>query len=143
MIEKNELLKMAAGLDLNPDLVSIAPVFEIEAGYQAAMRLLQLDKPPTAIFAVDDTLAYGAMRAIKELNLRIPEDVAIAGNTNLQFSELVDPPLTTVTAPAYEIGACAIDILNKLIQGEPLRPKQRIFPTKLVIRESCGCLADN
>jgi len=131
------------GLDLNPDLVSIAPVFEIEAGYQAAIRLLQLDKPPTAIFAVDDTLAYGAMRAIKELNLRIPEDVAIAGNTNLQFSELVDPPLTTVTAPAYEMGACAIDILNKLIQGEPLQPKQRIFPTKLVIRESCGCLTDN
>jgi LacI family repressor for deo operon, udp, cdd, tsx, nupC, and nupG len=132
-----------AGLDFIPDHVSIAPVFEIEAGYQAALRLLQVDKSPTAIFAVDDTLAYGAMQAIKEFNLRIPEDVAIVGNTNLQLSGLVDPPLTTVSAPAYEMGACAIDILYKLIRGETLQPKQQIFPTKLVIRESCGCHAND
>lgn len=128
-----------AGLDYDPDLIAIAPEFQLEAGHQALLRLLQLSEPPSAVFAIDDFLAVGAMRALKELNLRIPDDIAIVGNTNLQISSLVDPPLTTVNAPAYEMGARAINILNQLIQGKKVQPEQHIIETKLIIRESCGC----
>lgn len=128
-----------ADLAYDPDLISIAPQFRLEAGHQASLRLLQSSEPPSAIFAIDDLLAIGAMRASKELDLRIPQDVAIIGNTNLQFSSLVDPPLTTVSAPAYEMGAGAIDMLNRLMQGKKVQPKRQVFTTDLIIRESCGC----
>ena len=132
-----------AGLDYDPALISVAPVFELEAGYQALLRLLQIRDPPTAIFAIDDLLAIGAMRALKELKIQIPIDMAIVGNTNLQLSAFVDPPLTTVSAPAYEMGVRAIEILQKLIQGKQVRPKRQIIETKLIVRESCGCNADH
>lgn len=130
-----------AKLAVDQALISIAPKFELEAGHQAMLRLLESGNPPSAIFAIDDILAAGAMKALKESGLRIPRDIALASCINLEFSSIVDPPLTTVQAPAYEMGLTAAEMVLSLILGKEVRPKKRIFETQLIVRESCGCKA--
>lgn len=111
-----------------------------KGGKHAMGKLLQLseDDRPDALVAVNDPVAFGAMEAIKEAGLRVPEDFAIVGFTNDIRAELVACPLTTVHQPAYELGKKAASKLISTIEDddEPIENVELI--TRLVVRKSCG-----
>lgn len=95
--------------------------------------------PPTALFAGMDALAIRAMETLRELKLRVPGDVAVAGFDNVEFSEFTHPPLTTVQQPTTEMGRLAAEMLLDQIEGKR-RPRAvcKRLPCRLVIRQSCG-----
>jgi DNA-binding LacI/PurR family transcriptional regulator len=126
-------------LPQDPRLVSEVEDFTFESGYKAAKRLLDEPRAPSAIFAGGDLLAIGAMRAIRDRGMRIPADVAIIGYTDIEIATYAEPPLTTVSAPAYQLGATGMEMLRRLIDGEQVETPRVTLPTKLVIRRSCGC----
>ena len=129
----------AARLEENPEHIATAPAFTIPAGRDSTHQLLGSSNPPTAIFAAGDVLAVGALRAIKERGLRVPEDVALIGYNDLDIATLVEPPLTTVAAPVRDLGATAMDMLQRLVAGERIEEQRITLPTRLVIRRTCGC----
>jgi len=129
----------AAGLKECPEHIATAPAFTISAGRDSTHQLLDASNPPTAIFAAGDVLAVGALHAIKERGLRIPEDIALIGYNDLDIARLVEPPLTTVAAPVRDLGAMAMDMLQRLVTGEMIAERKIILPTQLVIRRTCGC----
>jgi DNA-binding LacI/PurR family transcriptional regulator len=83
-------------------------------------------------------MALGAYRAIKENQLKIPDDIAVVGFNNDHFSSLVSPPLTTVRIPIYEMGINAAEMMMDLLGGKRVIPPQRILSSELIIRDSCG-----
>ena len=109
-----------------------------EGGYQAMCDLLNREKVPTAVFAANDQMTVGAVKAIKEKGLQIPKDIAIVGFGDTQLASYIEPPLTTVKEPTYEEGVMAAKMLIKLINDEEVKQPQVMLPTKLIIRESCG-----
>lgn len=99
--------------------------------------LLQRDNKPNGIFAVNDTTAVGAMLTIKKAGLRIPEDIAIIGFGDGPIATYVEPPLTTIEQPGYQMGQRAAQILlNKLNNQDRLQPLKEILETKLIVRAS-------
>ncbi len=131
----------AAGLAVDPDCVVEVPAFTVEAGQQTMQRLLERPDPPTAVFGSSDVLAIGAMRAIEERGLRVPQDVAVVGYNNIDLAAWVKPALTTVTAPSYDMGVAAMTMLLDLLAGRPVKKRRVTLPTRLVVRQSCGCSA--
>ena len=107
-------------------------------GVAGAKTLLTLPNPPDAIFCVNDPVALGAFTVIREMHLRIPEDVALAGFSNNPISSLIDPPLTTVDQMSYEIGKSAVTLLLEQIDkgADKVDPVVLVKPTKLIIRKS-------
>jgi LacI family transcriptional regulator len=124
-----------AGIAYNPDLVYEGR-FTYEGGYNGMKALLP--QKPDAVFAASDTAAFGAMRAIQEVGLRIPQDIAIIGFDDLDGTANAVPPLTTIRQPVQQKGAAALTLLLDLISGKTQAPHQVILPVQLVIRESCG-----
>ena len=104
------------------------------SGYLLARELIQKERP-TAIFAANDQMAFGAIRAAKEFGLRVPNDLSVVGFDNIPFSSYFDPSLTTIEIPMYHIGAAAMEMLVNLI-SEKNAEKFRWFDTKLLIRDS-------
>jgi LacI family repressor for deo operon, udp, cdd, tsx, nupC, and nupG len=113
--------------------------FSIEAGYQAGLMLINSALKPTAVFAVSDNLAIGAMRAFKDRGFKVPEDMAVVGYSNMEIASLVEPALTSISAPVYELGIQSAGMLLRLISSRQKFCENIILPTKLVIRRSCGC----
>ena len=107
-------------------------------GYVQVQELLQLPQRPSAIVAISDKTAFGAMEAIKEAGLRIPEDVAIASIDDVVESAYTRPPLTTFRVPKYEMGVLAMQKLQRLIANEQEIAVKSIVYGELVVRESCG-----
>ena len=102
-------------------------------------RLLSLPNPPTAVFARNDFTAIGAMSAIKEAGLRIPEDIAIVGFDDISLAVRTSPPLTTVRQPMRLEGQLAAEMLLERIEGkERISRRERILNCELIIRESTG-----
>jgi LacI family transcriptional regulator len=85
-----------------------------------------------------DTVALGALQALRRHGLRVPEDVAVVGFDDVPLSAFVDPPLTTVRLPAFGLGWGAAELLSRLIGGEDVQTPQVILETELVVRESSG-----
>lgn len=115
--------------------------FQEEAGYDAMKKLLDLPSKeyPEAVVAVNDPAAIGAVKAIEEVGLSIPEDIAIVGFTDDIRAPLLDVPLTTVHQPAYEVGKRAAQKLIRTIEGDSETVENIVVPTTLKIRSSCGC----
>lgn len=112
--------------------------YDPESGYEAMQSLLQVRPLLTAVFGMNDLMALGAMRAIHEAGLKIPEDIAVVGYDDMRFAPFTHPTLTTIQSPEVEQGQAAGAMLIKLIEGEHL-PKQQIsLQPKLIIRNSCG-----
>lgn len=107
-------------------------------GYHQMSSLLGLAQPPTAVVAISDKTAFGAMDALKEHNLRIPQDVALVSIDDVAESAHTMPPLTTVHIPRAEMGAEAVRRLLALLRGEAPRPTKTVLYTHLIVRESCG-----
>ncbi len=129
------------GLPVDDKLI-IENGYNEKGGYDAMKKLLKLPAKdrPRAVVAVNDPVAFGAMDAIKDANLRIPEDIAIVGFTNDIRANLVTPPLTTVNQPAYELGKKAASKLIDTIQEKGDLVENVELITNLVVRESCGSL---
>jgi LacI family transcriptional regulator len=110
--------------------------FTESSGYQAMKQLLSLQ--PDAIFAASDTMAIGAIRAVREASLHVPDDIAFVGFDDLPIASLSDFNLTTVRQPIFQFGAKAVDTLIDLIENG-IKPSRRIImDTELIIRDSCG-----
>jgi DNA-binding LacI/PurR family transcriptional regulator len=130
-----------AEAEIKPDPALSVDVhgFLMPAGAEGASRLLGLAHPPTAIFAASDLMAVGALRAIKARGLHVPRDIALVGIDDLPNMDLIDPPLTTVSMPAFEMGRQAMQMLSCLISGKQPAHSNVRLPTTLVVRQSCGC----
>ena len=128
-----------AGVALEAELIEVAPDFAVESGHRTALRLLGRDDPPTAIVAASDSLAIGTIRAARELGVSIPEELALVGNDNIASAGDTAPPLTTIMAPAAELGSRSIGMLEELIAGQTLENAAVTLDTRLIVRQSCGC----
>jgi LacI family transcriptional regulator len=126
-------------IKLNKELIIDCPSGSFEEGKRAIKKALDMPNPPDAIFATNDPMAMGAMMAIKEKGMKIPQDVAVVGFSNWFFGELMEPSLTTVDQPGFEMGQEAARMLIKQIEmkdkGDPVL-ETKILKTKLVIRNS-------
>lgn len=126
-----------SGIDFDADLVKEGDLSR-NGGYQAALQLLDLPDPPTAIIGVNDLTAVGAMRAARERGLEVGSDLAVAGYDGTDDSEHAQPPLTTLKQPVYETARRLVTMLLARITGEKLDPMQEIIQPELIIRESTG-----
>ena len=115
----------------------------IELGEEATKGFLEAPDPPTALFAANILTALGALRAIEDLELSIPEDLAVIAFDDFELAHVLRPRFTLVRQPAAELGRRAAEMLFDRLDGE-CRPEPRrlVLPTELVIRESCGCPPD-
>lgn len=129
----------SANVPIDPQLLCDGDLTEND-GYIATKALLELSEPPTAIFAGNDRQAAGVYRALHELGLTVPGDVSVIGFDNLPYTEIMNPPLTTVHAPRLELGRTAATMLLHLINEEPLEMTRVILPTHFVERQSCRAL---
>jgi DNA-binding LacI/PurR family transcriptional regulator len=109
----------------------------VDSGFQATQELLALDQPPTAVFAANDLMALGAIYAVQEAGLRVPDNVAVVGYDDRDFAAWMRPTLTTIRMPSYEMGQAAARLLLEQIAGEELEDATQI-PGELIIRQSCG-----
>ena len=129
----------ASSLDHEPDSVIETPAYSLEDGYQAGLRLLAVNKPPKAVFVSGDLMAAGVIRALKDNGKRIPQDFAIISKDNIELAALMDPPLTTVNLPSYQMGVEAMNMLTRLISKKRLEKKRVLLESELIVRKSCGC----
>lgn len=127
-----------AGKTLDSVYTSVVPDYSLAAGSESAEKLLNLTRPPTAIFAISDMLTLGAMRAIKQKGLCVPRDIALVSFNDIPTAALVEPALTTIATPAIKMGREAMKMLKVLIDGKQPAQPQIILPVELVIRKSCG-----
>jgi DNA-binding LacI/PurR family transcriptional regulator len=130
------------GLPFHEELV-VESGFHEEGGYSAMKTLLDLPPRlrPRAVVAVNDPAAFGAINAILERGLRIPQDIALVGFSDDIRAGLMPSPLTTIRQPAYEIGMRAAAKLIAVIEGTSRDVEDIILRAEEVIRESCGCVA--
>ena len=118
------------------------PAFEVTSdpqvgpGAQAAAALLDLPEPPTAIFAFNDSIAFGALRAARDRGLRVPEDLSVVGFDDIEPATLVTPALTTVHQPLSEMGRTAVNVLVRLLERRASETPHIELATRLVVRES-------
>lgn len=126
-----------SGIDVDMGLV-VAGRMDPDTGAAAMQQILSHPNPPTAVFAMNDMMALGALHACAQAGVRVPEDIAIVGYDDMRFSEFLTPPLTTVRAPEIELGRAAADALLDMIEGRSDRFVHRELETSLVIRASCG-----
>jgi len=113
--------------------------FTEAAGYTAGLKLLALQSRPTAIFAANDSMAIGALSALRESGVQVPEEMAVAGFDDIPLARYMDPPLSSVHVPICELGARAVELLLHGIthKNDHTRRRERV-PTELVIRRSTG-----
>ena len=111
--------------------------FFMDEGQAVMEKLIAEDNLPDAIFAANDPTAIGAMKAIKQAGLRIPEDIALVGFSESKMAEVVDPPLTSVSQPTFEIGRTAAELLLRQIAADGFAaPKTVVLDGKLNVRAS-------
>jgi LacI family transcriptional regulator len=127
----------SAGILPDPAL-EVESNFEIGPGAHAAGAVLDLPDPPTAIFAFNDNIAIGALRAARDRGLRVPEDLSIVGFDDIEHATIVSPALTTVRQPLAEMGRTAVSLLVRLLEGQRIETLHVELATRLVVRDSTG-----
>jgi LacI family transcriptional regulator len=127
----------AAGLPVDPELV-VQCGSAMEDSYQAARQLLELPDRPTALLVINDYLAIGAIRATRDLNLSVPEDVSVFGYDDIPLAKYLTPRLSTASKDGEKMGREATRLLLARLQ-DPDRPRQEVrLPARLIFRESTG-----
>lgn len=132
------------GVDLDKDRLVAVGNWTPEHGYEITNRWLDLESPPTAIFSANNFMCMGALSALRERNVRVPEDIAIAAFDDVEFGYLIQPRLTTLEYSYQKIGEEAIRLILEAIQSEePRQNTKRVkVPVQIQIGESCGCHPD-
>lgn len=140
-----------AGIAKDSNLV-LSGHFKLEWGYEAMAQAFKNDLAFTAVFCGNDLIALGAMKYLKEQGKRIPEDCSVLGYDDIQIASHVDPPLTTIRQPKYQMGYQAVDTMVKLLSKNELTPaddltaesytdgRKIVLSTELVIRQTCAPL---
>jgi DNA-binding LacI/PurR family transcriptional regulator len=138
-IERFDAYKQALDankIKLNQDYIRHTD-YDWLSGYSAAFDLLRMPDRPTAVFAANDMIAFGVMKALRERNIGIPKDISVIGFDDIDQASCCAPPLTTVRQPKYEIGVKSVSLLFDRIKGlagsEPVRFE---FETELIVRET-------
>jgi LacI family transcriptional regulator len=119
------------------DLLLVAEGSSERHGYDAMQQLLRRQVQPTAVFLANDQMAIGAMKALEEAGLRVPQDVSIVGFDDVPMAEFYSPPLTTIRQPAFEKGARATELLIQCLEQETT-PQSQVLDVELVVRKSTG-----
>ena len=125
----------ACGVPFDPDL-HVDGDFSEDSGYQAMRRLIP--NRPDAVFVASDTMAVGALRALREAGIGVPDDIALVGFDGLPSGERSVPALTTVRQPISASGERAVELLLDLVRGTVSEPTAVVLPTELVVRDSCA-----
>lgn len=126
-----------AGLAFEPRWVR-AGDYSAESGHAAMRSLLIEPDCPTAVVVGNDTVAIGAIAAVAEAGLRVPDDVAVIGFDDIPLARFVLPPLTTTRVPAEDMVRRAGDMVVRLVEGQGLEEHRARLPTQLIVRRSCG-----
>jgi LacI family transcriptional regulator len=133
-----ELAMHALDLPIQPNHLVNAGFFSVEEGKQAMEKLLQLESPPTAVFVAGDQMAIGAIEAVHEHGLRVPEDISIIGYDDIEMIKYITPKLTTIRQDTDEIGEAAADLLIEQMTAKERRTERRVIPVRLIERASCA-----
>jgi LacI family transcriptional regulator len=128
------------GLPLDPSLQPSPVSGNPRKGYVQMQKLLSLPEPPTAVFAVSDRAAFGAMEAIKDAGMVCPDDISVVGIDDVRDSAYSTPALTTFRVPKYDLGKTAVAILHNLIQDKSIPPARTALLGKLLVRKSAVSL---
>lgn len=123
------------GIAYNPEIVSIARS-DFENGYEATKALLE-NNEITAIFIANNVLTMGAMKCIQEKKIRVPEELAVIGFDDYDWTRITTPPLTVIRQPSYELGEKAAEIMIERIDTPTEAKQEYRLPTSLVMRDSC------
>jgi LacI family repressor for deo operon, udp, cdd, tsx, nupC, and nupG len=126
-----------AGIPFEKDLIAEGD-FTMWSGLNAAFQFCNMKNRPTAIFSMNDEMAIGAMQTLKNQGFKIPDDISVTGFDDIAYAKYSDPSLTTISQPAEEMGKMAMDMLLKVIEGEPLSQRECVLPTEFIIRKSTG-----
>jgi LacI family transcriptional regulator len=110
--------------------------FQYESGFEAVQRLLTRPDPPTAIFACNDLMAIGAVNAAVKCGWRVPAHLSIIGFDDIRMASYLNPLLTTIAQPKYEMGTIATTMLLERLHNPEMPPRQKLLDTQLVVRES-------
>ncbi len=124
------------GLIFNDNWV-IESSFDEKSGYQGMKKILEFKNRPTAIFCQSDVIAIGAIRAIKEAGLNVPEDFSLVGFDDIEVCRYITPTLTSISQNTYKLGEKAADLLLKMINSPGVKFAPIILSTELVKRDSC------
>ncbi len=124
------------GLEYKPFMLE--EVFSIESGYRMMNTILQMPVLPTAVIASSDPIAIGALRALNDKGVRVPEEISLMGFDDTSLSAFTSPPLTTIHAPAYDMGNFGANILYNILKLQPATAMKIQLPCQLRIRQSCG-----
>ena len=125
----------AHGLDYEPYILEES--FTIESGYRMMNWMLKLETLPTAIIASSDPVAIGALRALAAKGIRVPDDISLMGFDDTSLSAFTAPPLTTIHAPAYDMGNFGANIVFNILKNQPATAMKIQLPCRLVERQSC------
>jgi LacI family transcriptional regulator len=113
--------------------------FLMASGYRGGMKFMKMAEPPTAVFAANDYMALGTYQAVIEGGLKVPEDIAIVGFNDIEFTAMKGIELTTIGQKKYEMGALSVETLVEKIEGRKAgSPKEIILKPELIIRKTCG-----
>lgn len=139
-VPKNRLngyLKALRDNDIPIDLTLIeGGSYQYDTGFQCVNHLLDQGRSFTGITCGNDLIAFGALRALRKRGLKVPDDISLVGYDDIYLTELIDPPLTTIKQPTYELGKTAMDFLSKLMRKETITEKIHNFTPQLVMRQS-------
>ena len=127
----------AAGVSVAPELIAEAD-WSFRGGYQAAQKLLAAGLPFSALFAHNDQMAIGALRALREAGRRVPEDISVIGYDDIPIAEYCEPPLTTIRQPMREVGAIAARLLIQTIELLGVQQGEMLLRPELIVRKSCA-----
>jgi LacI family transcriptional regulator len=127
----------AQGLPYRDDYVQEGD-FYFDSGHRGMQALLALAEPPTAVFAAGDLMAAGAVRAVEEHGLSVPDDVALVGFDDIQLAAMMQPSLTTIRQDKIGLGAAAGEALLRMLEQADTAPPITSLPVELVVRESSG-----
>jgi LacI family purine nucleotide synthesis repressor len=110
--------------------------YRVDAGASAVRDILDAKEIPTVIFCGSDLIAMGAMSALEEAGVKVPEDISIVGIDNISFATLARPPLTTINVPREKLGETAFFALEKMLQLKRHRGSDYTLETELIVRRS-------
>jgi DNA-binding LacI/PurR family transcriptional regulator len=110
--------------------------YRIDAGASAVEAILSQSQIPTVIFCGNDLIAMGAMNALEQAGMRVPDDVSVVGIDDISFAFLARPPLTTISVPRERLGTVAFQALEKMLKLKRHRGDDYCLETELVIRKS-------
>ena len=127
---------LSAGIASDDSLIRYAD-FDPQSGFDCMQSLLNSGEEFSAVFVASDNVAMGAKSALREANLRIPDDISIVGFDDIPWSPYSDPPLTTVRLPAQELAAKACLLLLNLLKGSEPEKRDLVLDTELIVRQSC------